>query len=173
MKGQLQGNRVTLDEDNADTSKRVAADVPGLEDDEVALVVKMLKNIQSTSEKPFVHGEYGKYLIPSAVRYDGEDPELPKEEEQKCAIFFALPYFDLRPLRKLKRVNKDAPLYLMRTLLQSHHRLASTEDRDKKQAVLKLANSQAEKKHEVLYLPELWCLIINQREAFSRAVFVE
>jgi hypothetical protein len=122
----------------------------------------MLKNVQSTNGKPFVRGRYGKYLIPLAVRYNGDDPDLNPGEKPRYAIFFSLPYFDLKPLRKLapvaKDVAKDTAVYPTRTLLQSHHRLASTEERDKKQAFRKLGHSKNER---VLYLPQLWCLAIN------------
>jgi hypothetical protein len=118
----------------------------------------MLKNIQTTNGKPFVRGKYGKYLIPLAVRYNGDDPDLNPGERPRYAIFFSLPYFDLKPLSKLEPVAKDIAIYPTRTLLQSHHRLASTEERDKKQAFRKLGHSKNE---QVLYLPQLWCLVIN------------
>ena len=118
----------------------------------------MLKNVQLTNGKPFVRGRYGKYLIPLAVRYNGDDPDLKPGEMPRYAIFFSLPYFDLKPLLKLKPVPKDTAIYPTRTLLQSHHRLASTEERDKKQAFRKLGQSKNE---HVLYLPQLWCLVIN------------
>jgi len=137
----------------------VSSRVPELQDDEIALALRMLKNVQLTNGKPFVRGRYGKYLIPLAVRYNGDDPDLKPGEMPRYAIFFSLPYFDLKPLLKLKPVPKDTAIYPTRTLLQSHHRLASTEERDKKQAFRKLGQSKNE---HVLYLPQLWCLVIQR-----------
>lgn len=117
----------------------------------------MLIKIESTNGKPFVHGKYGKYLVPTVFRDNGSNLHLQPGEKPKYAIFFSLPYFDLRPLRKLDTMERNANIYPIRTLLQSHYRLASTEERDKKQAVRKLDHDK------VISLPELWCLMINKR----------
>lgn len=120
----------------------------------------MLKKIESTNGKPFVHGRYGKYLVPTVFLDNGSNLYLQPGEKPKYAIFFSLPYFDLRPLRKLDPVERNANVYPIRTLLQSHYRLASTEERDKKQAVRKLDHLKNDK---VISLPQLWCLMINKR----------
>lgn len=120
----------------------------------------MLQKVQSTNGKPFAHGRYGKYLVPSVV-HDPESNLTPQQGKgSNRGIFFSLPYFDLKPLAKLDVVERNASIYPITTLLQSRYHLTPREERDKKQVVRKLKHLENDK---VISLPELWCLIINDR----------
>jgi hypothetical protein len=142
----------------ANIVKSLATTAPGLEKDEVALVLCLLKKVRQTCKKDFMHGRYS-YLIPVSLRYDGSDPGIENSENAKHATFFSLPYFCLRPLRTLKHLTDGSSQYPTRSLLQSHYRLESTYERDKRQVVRELGRWR---NGEALYLPDLWCVVVNK-----------
>ena len=138
---------------------------PGLGDDDIALVGRLLNRVRNTSEKQFVHG---RYLKPITLVYEGEDPDVPsshRPEERharKTATFVSLPIFTTcRPKRHT--FTKEFEGHPVRALLQSRYRLESTKRRDNEQVITKTRSIKqrlAHKEH-VIHVPHIWILIIN------------
>lgn len=137
---------------------------PGLGDDDMALVARLLNKVQ-TSEKKFVHG---RYLKPIILVYEGEDPDAsafpPPEEKhvRKTATFISLPVFTTCCL-KHHTSTKDFEGHPVRALLQSHYQLESTKRRDKEQVINKTRSIRDHLANEdhVVHVPQIWALIIN------------
>lgn len=138
---------------------------PGLGDDDMALVARLLNKVQNTSEKKFVHG---RYLKPIILVYEGEDPDVsapyPPEEKhvRKTATFISLPVFTTCCLKR-HTSTKDFEGHPVRALLQSRYRLESTKRRDKEQVITKTTSIREHLAHEdhVVHVPQVWALIIN------------
>lgn len=148
---------------------------PGLGDDDMALVGRLLNRVRDTSEKKFVHG---RYLKPITLVYDGEDPDLttlhhPEEAHvRKTATFVSLPVFTTC-CPKRHTSNKDFEGHPVRALLQSRYRLESTKRRDKEQVITKLTSIKDHLAHEdhVVHVPQIWALIINNHTIITCAAF--
>ena len=138
----------------------MATEAPGLAKDEIALSLRLLRRVRHSCEKSFVHG---KYLLPVACRYVGNKSNLKLVEKAK-ATFFSFPYFCLRPLSTLKHLDRHATVHPPRALLQSHYRLESTGDRDKKQVVRKLGHWRD---GEALYVSQLWCTLVDSSTLYD------
>ncbi len=136
--------------------------VPGLEDDDLALVLRLLKKVQKTCEKQYVHG---KYLKPLTMVYDGEDPDGgPKVT--KTATFVSLPIFTIECPRKHTSTRED-DFHPVRALLQSRYRLESTKKRDREQVITK---SKLHENHDhVIHVPQIWAVIINKHTIITCA----
>ena len=136
--------------------------VPGLEDDDLALVLRLLKKVQKTCEKQYVHG---RYLKPLTMVYDGEDPDGgPKVT--KTATFVSLPIFTTECPRKHTSTRED-DLHPVRALLQSRYRLESTKKRDREQVITK---SKLHENHDhVVHVPQIWAIIVNKHTIITCA----
>ena len=138
---------------------------PGLGDDDMALVARLLQKVQNTSEKKFIHG---RYLKPITLVYEGKDPDLygstlPGESHiRKTATFVSLPVFTTCCLKR-HTSNKTFKGHPVRALLQSHYRLESTKRRDKQQVITKTTSIKDHLAHDdhVIHVPHIWALIIN------------
>ena len=138
---------------------------PGLGNDDLALVGRLLDKVKKTSEKKFVHG---RYLKPVTLVYEGEDPDRsashrPGESRvRKTATFVSLPVFTTcYPKRHTS--TKEFEGHPVRALLQSRYRLESTKRRDKEQVITKTTSIRDQLAHEshVVHLPQIWALMIN------------
>lgn len=138
---------------------------PGLGDDDMALVGRLLNRVRNTSEKQFVHG---RYLKPITLVYDGEDPDVPSSDHpeerhvRKTATFVSLPVFTTC-CPKRHTSTKESEGHPVRALLQSRYRLESTKRRDNEQVITKTRSIKNHLAHEehVIHVPHIWVLIIN------------
>ena len=146
---------------------------PGLGNDDLALVGRLLNKVKNTSEKKYVHG---RYLKPIALVYEGEDPDLfashrPEERPAgKTATFVSLPVFTTCiPQRHTS--TKDFEGHPVRALLQSRYRLESTKKRDKEQVITKTTSIRDQLAHEnhVVHVPQIWALMINNHTIITCA----
>ena len=138
---------------------------PGLSNDDLALVGRLLDKVRKISEKKFVHG---RYLKPITLVYEGEDPDRsashrPEERQsRKIATFVSLPVFTFSgPKRHMS--TKESEGHPVRALLQSRYRLESTKRRDKEQVITKIASIRDHLAHEnhIVHVPHIWALMIN------------
>ena len=138
---------------------------PGLGDDDLALVGRLLNKVRNTSEKKFVHG---RYMKPITLVYEGEDPDFstsyhPDESHvPKVATFVSLPVFTIS-CPKRHTSTKEFEGHPVRALLQSRYRLESTKRRDKEQVITKTTSIRerlAQESH-VVHVPQIWALMIN------------
>ena len=138
---------------------------PGLGDDDLALVGRLLNKVKNTSEKKYVHG---RYLKPITLVYEGEDPDLfashhPEERPAgKTATFVSLPVFTTC-IPQRHTFTKEFEGHPVRALLQSRYRLESTKKRDKEQVITKTTSIRDQLAHEshVVHVPQIWALMIN------------
>lgn len=138
---------------------------PGLGDDDMALVGRLLNKVRNTSEKEFVHGRYLKSIT---LVYEGEDPDvsaLDRPEERhsrKTATFVSLPVFTAC-CPKRHTTTKEFEGHPVRALLQSRYRLESTKRRDNEQVITKTTSIKSYLAHEdhVVHVPQIWVLLIN------------
>ena len=146
---------------------------PGLGDDDMALVGRLLNRVRNTSEKQFVHG---RYLKPITLVYEGEDPDVPSSDRpeerhvRKTATFVSLPVFTTC-CPKRHTSTKDFEGHPVRALLQSRYRLESTKRRDKEQVITKTRSIKQHLAHEehVIHVPHIWVLIINNNTIITCA----
>ena len=146
---------------------------PGLGDDDMALVGRLLNRVRNTSEKQFVHG---RYLKPITLVYEGEDPDVPSSDRpeeknaRKTATFVSLPVFTTC-CPKSHTSTKEFEGHPVRALLQSRYRLESTKRRDKKQVITKTRSIKQRLAHEehVIHVPHIWILIINNNTIITCA----
>ena len=138
---------------------------PGLGDDDLALVGRLLNKVRNTSEKKFVHG---RYLKPITLVYEGEDPDLGASHHveerpvRKTATFVSFPVFTTsHPKRHTS--TKEFEGHPVRSLLQSRYRLESTRRRDKEQVITKTTSIRDQLAHDthVVHVPQIWALMIN------------
>ncbi|KAI9772350.1 MAG: hypothetical protein M1839_002486 [Geoglossum umbratile] len=132
---------------------RVSLGAQGVRKVEVSLAFRLIRKIRETREKEFIHG---RYLEPTAVRYDGYDPGTDKHDGS--VTFFCLPYFSLHNTSPYCS-HESGAAHPARTLLQSYFRLESMEGRDALQAVRKLHLWPEEK---LVHVPQVWGLILNK-----------
>ena len=138
---------------------------PGLGDDDLALVGRLLNKVKNTSEKKYVHG---RYLKPITLVYEGEDPDRFASHRpegravRKTATFVSLPVF-MTCIPKRHAFTKEFEGHPVRALLQSRYRLESTKRRDKDQVITKTTSIRDQLAHEnhVVHVPQIWALIIN------------
>lgn len=144
---------------------REVMQTPGLGDDDLALVGRLLDKVRNISEKKFVHG---RYLKPITLVYEGKDPDFytthhPSERPiRKTATFVSLPVFTTcHPKRHTS--TKEFEGHPVRALLQSRYRLESTKKRDKEQVITKTTSIRDQLLHEnhVVHVPQVWALMIN------------
>ncbi len=146
---------------------------PGLGDDDMALVGRLLKKVQTTSEKKFVHG---RYLKPITLVYEGKNPDVtashrPGESHiRKTATFVSFPFFTICPLKR-HTSTKEFEGHPVRALLQSRYQLESTKRRDKEQVITKTTSIKDHLAHEdhVVHVPHIWALIINNSTVITYA----
>ena len=138
---------------------------PGLGDDDLALVGRLLNKVRNTSERKYVHG---RYLKPITLVYEGEDPDLfasygtQERPAGKTATFVSLPVFTTC-VPKRHTSTKEFEGHPVRALLQSRYRLESTKRRDKEQVITKTTSirDQLAHEHHVVHVPQIWALMIN------------
>lgn len=147
--------------------------IHGLQESEIGLTRRLINWIGLVSERSFVHG---RYLDPTALRYDMLDDS--RYNKDRCSIFLGFPYFVVRkPEAKRSTFSKGAPEHPLRTLLQSRYRLNETTQRDESQCITELpgdklksciraphsdtAHLTHQKVEELIYVPQLWTLIIG------------
>ncbi|KAK0513496.1 hypothetical protein JMJ35_004482 [Cladonia borealis] len=133
-----------------------------IEADDRALVARLLKKVEKTCEKTFVHG---KCLKPVTLVYSGEDPNDTSKDIGKTAMFVSLPIFwlDFLPQQSFAQ---NSPGHPSRALLQTRCRLESTRRREKEQVITKSGSVQG-----VIHVPQIWVLIINNYTAIIYAPF--
>ena len=153
----------------------------GLNDNDLGLTKRLLKRVQSVSERAFVAGSF---LTPTALRYIMLDDSR-YGVDTRC-VFLAFPYFEVKKTAKKMIFGKGDPRHPTRTLLQSRYRLNETTDRDKSQCIRMLdgralqsyvkvaqpANSTGvtEKiEDELIYVPQMWALIVDQDHLITSA----
>ena len=148
------------------------AKAQGVQESEFGLTLRLLKRVRLESERPFVGGSF---LTPRALRYDSLDSS--RYSADKCCIFVAFPYFavgNAPPKASFVNLGKEHPT---RTLLQSIYRLNNTLERDQIQCIRMLTRKElrscieAEEsdlskisrkvKEELIYVPQLWALILG------------
>ena len=144
----------------------------GVQESEIGLTRRLLKRVLLESERPFVGG---KFLTPMALRYDSLDSS--KYSADKCCIFLAFPYFEIRKEPRKQIVMKNDQEHRVRSLLQSMYRLNNTVERDKTQSIRILSRKKlaacikAEKEdissisrkanEELIFVPQLWALVLG------------
>ena len=130
------------------------SNIGGLEADDRALVARVLKKVEKTCEKTFVHG---KCLKPVTIVYSGKDSNDTMKDIGKTAMFVSLPIFwlDFLPQHSYTQKSSGHP---SRALLQTRSRLESTRRRETEQVVTKSDSVQG-----VIHVPQIWALIINNR----------
>lgn len=144
----------------------------GLQESEIGLTRRLLKRVRKKAERAFVGGSF---LAPLALRYDILDAS--KYSVDKCCIFLAFPYFAVGKVQPRKPFIKGSLEHPVRTLLQSSYRLNDTAERDRFQSVkmLKkeiltscidasepdLAQISRHVKEELIYVPQLWVLVLG------------
>ena len=146
---------------------------PGLGDDDLALVGRLLNKVKKTSEKKYVHGRYLKAIT---LVYEGEDTDLfashrPEDRPAgKIATFVSLPVF-MTCIPKRHAFTKEFEGHPVRALLQSRYRLESTKKRDKEQVITKTTSIRDQLAHEnhVVHVPQIWALIINNHTIITCA----
>lgn len=146
---------------------------PGLGNDDMALVARLLNKVRNISEKKFVHGRYLKSIT---LVYDGEDPDIPASHSpeerhvRKSATFVSLPVFTFDcPQRHTS--TKEFEGHPVRALLQSRYRLESTKRRDKEQVITKTTSfrDQLAPQDHVVHVPQIWALMVNNYTIFTCA----
>ena len=138
---------------------------PGLGNDDLALVGRLLDKVRKISEKKFVHG---RYLKPITLVYEGKDPDSSASHRhserpvRKTATFVSLPVFTTC-CPKRHTSTKEFEGHPVRALLQSRYRLESTKRRDKDQVITKTTSIRDQSAHEnhVVHVPHIWALMIN------------
>ena len=148
--------------------------VHGLQESEIGLTKRLINRIRLVSERSFVNG---KFLIPTAIRYDTLDDS--RYNKDKCSIFLSFPYFAVKKQEEQKQgaFGKGASQHPARTLLQSRYRLNKTTERDESQCITELSGDKLKscikappsatehltrkKVEELIYVPQLWTLIIG------------
>jgi hypothetical protein len=144
----------------------------GLQESEIGLTRRLLKRVRKKAERPFVGGSF---LAPLALRYDILDSS--KYSVGKCCIFLAFPYFAVDKVQRRNPFTKGGLEHPMRTLLQSSYRLNNTAERDRFQCIKMLereilrscinaperdlAQVSRKLKDELIYVPQLWALILG------------
>lgn len=145
----------------------------GLRDSDIGLTRRLLKRVRLVSEREFVGG---RFLSPRAFRYDMLDES--RYGVDKCCIFLSFPYFAVQKPRESVRFKKGDERHPARTLLQSRYRLNETSEKDEAQCIRMLDTDSlksciknpfdAETSHltgktndELIYVPQLWALIIG------------
>ena len=144
----------------------------GLSESEIGLTKRLLGRVRSTSEKSFVGG---KYLVPTALRYDNQD--VSRYTVDKTCIFFSFPYFLVADSSFREYAAKGKEEHPPRTLLQSRYRLNKTIERDEKQCIRLLDGKgvtssiavqagdeisiPAKGTQHLVYVPQLWGVIIG------------
>ncbi|KAL8797355.1 MAG: hypothetical protein Q9195_000510 [Heterodermia aff. obscurata] len=150
----------------------IEAKSQGVQESEIGLTRRLLKRLRLESERPFVGG---KFLTPMALRYDSLDSS--KYSADKCCIFLAFPYFEIRKEQTKQITVKHDQEHRMRSLLQSVYRLNNTVERDKTQSIRMLSSKKLTScikaeggdlsdisrkgKEELIYVPQLWALVIG------------
>ena len=150
----------------------IEAKSQGVQESEIGLTRRLLKRVRLESERPFVGG---KFLTPMALRYDSLDSS--KYSADKCCIFLAFPYFEIRKEQTKQIILKHDQVHRMRSLLQSVYRLNNTVERDKTQSIRMLSKKKltscikAEEgdlsdisrngKEELIFVPQLWALVLG------------
>ncbi|KAL8866565.1 MAG: hypothetical protein Q9174_006226, partial [Haloplaca sp. 1 TL-2023] len=145
----------------------------GLNDNDLGLMKRLLRRVQSVSERAFVAESF---LTPIALRYIMLNDS--KYGVDKRCVFLAFPYFEVKKPRKKVIFDKGDSRHPTRTLLQSRYRLNETTDRDKSQCI-RILDGRALQSYvkipqpkyfhltdkiedEVIYVPQLWALIVDQ-----------
>ena len=105
-----------------------------------------MDEIQRSSERDFVHG---RYLDPVTLKCVDE------EFESKSATFVSLPAFSADHTRT-HDTDREFEGHPVRALLQSRHRLESTDRRDKLQVLTHYSTED-----RVVTVPQIWALVIN------------
>ena len=144
---------------------------------ERGLTRRLIRRVRTLAEREFVGG---RFLNPTAVRYDNQD--ISRYTVDKTCIFFSFPYFYIDKPEFRKHYRKKEDQHPPRTLLQSHYRLNKTIDRDEYQCIsmLEKVNSAEQEKLEqgmpewqkrkrrlcrrktgdnLVYVPQLWGVI--------------
>ena len=139
---------------------------------ERGLTRRLIQRVRTVAERDFVGG---RFLTPTAIRYDNQD--ISRYTVDKTCIFFSFPYFNVNKPEFRKHFRKRENQHPPRTLLQSHYRLNKTTDRDEYQCIsmLKNLNSTEQEKPEpekrkrrgcrlqtitdLVYVPQLWGVI--------------
>ena len=165
---------MTLVESKVNHSKEIVSQWKsrGLKESEAGLTRRLLKRIQDQHQRPFIGGSF---LTPIARRYIVLDDS--KYSADRCCIFLNFPYFAVTKPKAENSFVKGSPKHPVRTLLQSHYRLNETDERDKHQCIRLLQGKQlmscidapdeesahlnGEKTKELIYVPQLWGLIIG------------
>ena len=146
------------------------AKAQSVQESEIALICRFLKNVSLESGRRFVGGNF---LTPGALRYDSLDRS--KYIAYKCCIFLAFPYFGIMGEQLEKTFVKGAKQHPTRTLLQSNYRLNDTTERDKNQCIRiptnknlrscveaeeeKISKISRKVNEELIFVPQLWALI--------------
>ena len=150
----------------------IEAKSQGVQESEIGLTRRLLKRVRLELERPFVGG---KFLTPMALRYDSLDSS--KYSADKCCIFLAFPYFEIRKEQTKQIILKRDQEHSVRSLLQSVYRLNNTVERDKTQSIRMLSRGkltsciEAEEgdlseisrngKEELVFVPQLWALVLD------------
>ena len=139
------------------TKQRFALNVSGIDDNDIALALSLLKRVCEKNEQPFFRG---RFLEPTVMRAIGKHNQSDEDKEDKCAIFFSFPYLSVEVAKKIQ-FSDDLSLHPTRSLFQTNYHLESTEGRDLQQVVRK---DPQYPKGSLIYVPQLWCLILNSRK---------
>lgn len=139
---------------------------------------RLLKRVYSSDERHYVGG---KFLLPTAIRYDGQSKN-PGEEEKPC-LFFNFPYLSLEHhhCSTCARCNRDGPEdHPMRSLFQFRYRLQNTRVKDGAQVVANMDAAiisrclpgavqeafieKCGREAPLIHVPQLWIAMISGGE---------
>ncbi|KAK2760286.1 hypothetical protein FQN54_002354 [Arachnomyces sp. PD_36] len=139
-----------------DEFTRFASSVPGLADEDVALILSLLKKVKLNEKAAYS----GKYFEPMVLRCDGQDPSSIDDTSERSAAFICYPYCSTETMGTPSTSSDDQSIHHTRSLLQTFYNLESTTKRDLEQVVRK--TGQFPKDH-IVYVPQLWTIILNSR----------
>jgi hypothetical protein len=135
---------------------------PGIQNDEKSLIIALFKQIRNNSEKRFKYGRFLEPTVISLIGLNGEEDKT-REPQLKSATFISIPYLNLQTLQPHSL--KDSSAHPVRSLLQCHYGLESTERRDRSQVACKAYPKAQEL--QAVHVPQLWCLLLNKGLARS------
>lgn len=139
------------------------------------LTSRLLKRVYTSDERHYIGG---KFLLPTAIRYDGQSKK-PTEQEKPC-LFFNFPYLSIEhhhPKNCTECAAGGSEDHPMRSLFQFRYRLQTTKVKDSSQIVAKIdANviskcipsalrqrfvAACEEEAPLIHVPQVWIALIS------------
>ncbi|KAK6500254.1 hypothetical protein TWF481_010601 [Arthrobotrys musiformis] len=145
---------------NLEDFKEQVLNISGLEDHDLTILWDLFERVKDKMERTYIHG---KYLEGGAIRCDGKSGK-----ECSSATFIAMPVLKLQPLEvpSILKGQRSQPKafqssdHAPRPLMQTTANMASTLDRDKKQATF---SSKLVPRDQAIHVVQTWILVINDK----------